>query len=1541
MLSYFLPTVRQILPLQRRIYTAILFCFLCASNSISFAQLSANFVPSKDKGCAPLFVSFRNTSTGNQDSCFWNLGVNGNTADDCNPGAIFNSPGTYTIKLTIFKAGASSTISKTITVFKDPISNFDAVPKIGCVPFDVQFQDLSTLGDAPITAWTWDFGDGNINTTKSPLHTYINSGNSSVSLIVTDANGCKNTLTKSDFIKKSVKPTADFSINATHTCILPFAAQFTNSSSGTSALTYTWDFGNGSSSTAVNPTYSYNQYGNYNVILTVKDANNCTAVKAIPNGVRLEKFDVQANLPTSACTDKTIKPTVFSNYSPFFCDWNFGDGHTSTQNTPAFNYDAAGTYNINLTATNIDGCRDSADFTIKINDAPKVGFTINQAASCVAATFAFTNTSTGAAQYHWIIKKGGISIATSDAINPSFDLSIFGTYEVILEATSADGCKTILDSTDAIYLGNDQLNPRVDKDKGCKDLRVHFNANVTHNFPPTSVVWNFGDGQTGTGENPYHNYTDTGTYYATVTVSYDAPCPPLTKRIGPIRVGDKYPFTGDFDLTNVCVNNDIVTYTATGGIPTTKFTWIFGDGTGEGKDVSHIYTIPSQPKKFMVSLIAENNTCLDTLEIKEIFVAYPEARFSVKQICGEQTIKLTNESKGYNRAFWDFGDGTTSNTMDEIIPHTYASSYQTASVLLVVYNDSTGCVDSIRRNVNFSVQDSIDYTIANKKGCAPLFVFLSSPKDTNITSYNWDLGYGLHVFGNPAIGFYPNVGQYIVKLAVQYKNGCTVKSTIVDTVTVIDMKADFVLQKVSGCNPAKFNFINVSISNDAPITQTKWYLDNGTPLTGDFVSYTINSIGNHNVKMVIENEFGCKDSVVKSINLAPIKADFSVNKNDVCAGTEIKFNNLSTGNNLKYLWDFGDGTTSTDTTPTHVYTTERNYNVKLKAYDGSGCEDNATKNAFVRIKNLHVNFTASPTFKTCPDLISNFQLQAPANTQYKNIIWDFGNGNQSNSNNTKPQSVYTRSDSFDVKLVVIDTNNCVDTVLKENYIIVSGPQGNFSFTPDTGCLPLQVEFTAQFKNTTTTIWDFGNGDTREDHSLIKNMNYTYSREGEYTPTLILKDNFGCTINIIPTQKINVARMFSKFELDKAIVCDGAGQFNILDSVYSSSNSSITKNYWTITDSLKTDTGVGMSYTPTHHGFFKFDKYVENSFGCKIHQSKTVTVFSKPNFISSEDKVICKGEQIPLDINTNATTVQWLPTIGLNNSSSSSVIAKPSETTVYTVKAFINPLCPIYDTIKVDVRTSLSAKAYPDTFICIGDTVQLHALAENTSLNQTKIVWQPASTLSDTKVAEPFAFPKNRTTYYATFKNGTCLIPTIPVVVDVKKLPSVTAGGEKIIIKGMEAELSATSPDNVTYFWSENYFLSCQDCINPSAKPERDTNYRVTVTNEFGCKAIDNQVVKVIEDCNGDAVFLPNTFTPNGDGQNDVLFVLGPGVESVKEFRIFNRWGELVFETRDMSIGWDGTYKNEKLTPAVFVYYVDVQCIDGRRTMKKGNITLIR
>jgi gliding motility-associated-like protein len=424
--------------------------------------------------------------------------------------------------------------------------------------------------------------------------------------------------------------------------------------------------------------------------------------------------------------------------------------------------------------------------------------------------------------------------------------------------------------------------------------------------------------------------------------------------------------------------------------------------------------------------------------------------------------------------------------------------------------------------------------------------------------------------------------------------------------------------------------------------------------------------------------------------------------------------------------------------------------------------------------------------------------------------------------------------------------------------------------------------------------------------------------------------------------VNVARLFTKFNITNTNICNGTGRVSIDDSVYSSSNSPMKDFYWTFTDSAnKTIKGVEDTFIPTNPGSYMLKLYAENTFGCVSRDSVKIGVYTRPVIAAADDKMICKGEQIPITVTGNPDFVEWTPTNSLNKTTGNSVMAKPDSTTNYIVKAYNYLQCPVYDTVKVTVKTRLDARAYPDTSVCMGDTIQLHVFAENTSLHTTKITWQSAPTLSSLTDLNPYAYPKTNTTYYALIENGACQLQKIPVNVDVKPNPSVVAGEDKILINGSEVQIDANSPDMVSYLWSPPYKLSCIDCQSPMASPERDTSYTITAINQYGCRATDNLRIQVIEDCSGSTIYVPNTFSPNGDGQNDVLRVLGPGVASVKLFRVFNRWGQMIFSSSDTNVGWDGTFNGTELNPGVYMYYMDVECINGQRSIKKGDVTLLK
>lgn len=146
---------------------------------------------------------------------------------------------------------------------------------------------------------------------------------------------------------------------------------------------------------------------------------------------------------------------------------------------------------------------------------------------------------------------------------------------------------------------------------------------------------------------------------------------------------------------------------------------------------------------------------------------------------------------------------------------------------------------------------------------------------------------------------------------------------------------------------------------------------------------------------------------------------------------------------------------------------------------------------------------------------------------------------------------------------------------------------------------------------------------------------------------------------------------------------------------------------------------------------------------------------------------------------------------------------------------------------------------------------------------------------------------------------------------------------------------------VRYFWESTELIDCPNCPCITVTPKNDFSLKVTVFDRFNCPHVFQINLKVLfPDCDSSTVFIPNAFSPNKDGHNDVLFVRGQNISKI-HLLIYNRWGEKVFETNQIAIGWDGTYKSNDLSPDVFAYYLEVLCIGGKKYSKKGNISLLK
>jgi gliding motility-associated-like protein len=176
-------------------------------------------------------------------------------------------------------------------------------------------------------------------------------------------------------------------------------------------------------------------------------------------------------------------------------------------------------------------------------------------------------------------------------------------------------------------------------------------------------------------------------------------------------------------------------------------------------------------------------------------------------------------------------------------------------------------------------------------------------------------------------------------------------------------------------------------------------------------------------------------------------------------------------------------------------------------------------------------------------------------------------------------------------------------------------------------------------------------------------------------------------------------------------------------------------------------------------------------------------------------------------------------------------------------------------------------------------------------------------------------------------------------------PDVSAGDDQTVATGSVVQLQATGGTGVVQWdWAPPDYLSCTHCADPASTPRKSMIYSVTGTDGFGCA--DTADVKITLVCSHGNVFIPNTFSPNDDGVNDIFYPRGRGVRNIIYLRVFNRWGQLVFEHANFSLndkpsGWNGTFKGTRLPPGVYIYQASMVCDDEKIFELKGNITLLR
>ena len=606
----------------------------------AYAQVLADFSSNITSGCSPILVQFSDQSTGNPTSWTWDLG-NGTISTLQNPSTTYITPGSYTVILTVSDGTTTNTktVTNYITAVPTPIVNFVANDSgFLCPPATIQFTDLSSMGIGGTATYLWDFGDGNTSNQANPAHTYNNMANYSVTLNVTNSAGCSKLLTKANYIQLIPTSVAGFSASATSACTAPFTTTFTSTSTG--ATSYFWDFGDGGTSTLANPTYTYNTTGSYTVTLVTSNPGDCKDTLVMPAYVYVGGVNASfTKSVTSTCIGSNV---TFTNTSlPLgTTTWNFGDGNTSTAQTPTHAYTSAGTYTVKLVVTN-GSCSDSTTQTIVVNNPPTSSFSATQTTGCsVPFTTQFNNTATGATSYLWNFGDGN----TSTAANPSHTYTSFGSYTVTLTAYGPNGCQAVHTVPAYVKVSQATMTVSATPSTGCAPVTVNFTTSATTTIPVSSYTWNFGDGITATGTSTMtHTYTNPGTYNATVTFTTGTGCS-FTSSTATVNAGTAPTAGFSFTPASPCPNQNVTFTNTSVGPPGTTYQWYFGDG-GNSTQANPVYAYAAS-NTYTIMLIANSNGCKDTFQVP-ITVNPPKAQFAVTYSCtNRKQISFTNTSTG-------------------------------------------------------------------------------------------------------------------------------------------------------------------------------------------------------------------------------------------------------------------------------------------------------------------------------------------------------------------------------------------------------------------------------------------------------------------------------------------------------------------------------------------------------------------------------------------------------------------------------------------------------------------------------------------------------------------------------------------------------------------------------------------------------------------------------------------------------------------------------------------------------------------------------
>jgi len=1425
-----------------------------------------------------------------------------------------------------YRNGCKDTLNGSFNVGNVPDIQISFTSTSGCnTPARINFSDL-TVG---ATSWIWDFGDGSTpSTSRNPIHDFTNPGAYDITVTVQTGN-CSGTKVFPAYINVG-SPVANFTFTSNDYCA-PSTIQFNDVSTvnGT-IINRRWDFGNGNIvNTTRNPTFTFATPGIYNVKLFIELGVGCKDSITIPVTVGQNiSADFTAN-SLSVCYGDSITFTANAPLADSI-HWLI-EGNEVIGSPLIYNFNNPGTFTVSMIAYK-DQCKTIITKTnfITINP-PKAQFNIQF--SCASGNqVAFINTSLGSNNnFTWDFGDGSPIVNT---INPSHSFTSSGIKIVTLSArNNLSGCVNVY--KDTFNLNAPIANINFTKDSVCPNQILLANASGSQNAE--SFRWSLinelgveSSISNGLNENFTVRNTRAGEYTIRLIVSNFGGCKDtldIVKAFIIYGVNPRFEASPLYGCVPLTVNfRDTSASTPYGSA--VSWLWSFGESSATSTQQNPTFTYLRSGQKTVTLSITDNHNCtssitkqfyINTEKLKPIYSAVDST------VCLGDTVFFTNYTRnGNNLDFeWNFGDGSAIST-DSLPTHVYASP-GTYNVSLKVSQNGI-CDTTYTKNGFITITNpSIDFYSSDSIGtCPPFIVNFTSINSPDIVAWQWDFGDGNLASGQNPANIYTVPGTYDIKLIATSSGGCVDSVIKPALIKLLGPYGRFTPSIIESCTSP----IQVCFDTEIRDAETVRFFfgDNGVfentsnPNAVTNFCHTYSNIGTFKPTAILKGSNGCINIVTlqDSITIHSITSNFAADVTQGCGNLDVNFssNVVSSDEITSVLWHFGDGTTSTNTNPSHAYANDGIYTVKLYITTQNGCVDSVIKPNYISIyKKPEVNFSILPNVG-CVPTNSFFENNTVPNGNVSNIIWNFGDGTSPVFNIENPRHTFTTAGNYNVSLTVTNEFGCTNSLIR-SYNVYNRPVANISSNDTSICLGDFIQLNAsggiRYEWTPTIGLSCANC---SNPFLDASIDTIYK--------VRVYDINGC--DATDSVRINTVQRPTGNTSGDVSICRG-------NSTQLSANVNGATSYtWSpSTDLSCTSCAMPTSTATATRVYFVEVRALPNI--CPFRDTLTVTVNDLPNVSVSNDTTICLNDSVQI-FASGGTSYLWIPSTGLNDNTINNPFAKPTNSTDYIVEVS-NGLCLKKDTVSIRVVNKVNGRISNDTTVCEQSTFQLFASGGE------HYQWYPVNGLSESNISNPSAALTDNTVYNVIISKGSCEPDTQSVIVLVNKLPIIQTSGDITIMRGQNTHLSASANEQAVFTWNTNNTLSCTGCRNPIASPVVTTTYTVRAIDNFGCIAYADVKVNVIDDCSPEAIFVANAFTPNGDMLNDEIHVLSQVLTSMEDFSVYNRWGQLIFSTNDINAGWDGKFKGKDMPSGVYTYKVRATCINGNETIKSGNITLIR